>query len=722
MAIGTDISALGARTQPLAGVVAVEVGSSLPGRLLAKLLADQGATVRHVVVAGAPLVAYDFDDAGTPEALALASDEGRRELLVAAASADIVIDGLPAGLVAFGLGEETLGAARPGLISCRLRPMPAEAPEGPDECVEWLIAGALGLHRPGAATEREPLSIASAYGAMQAALYLAAALIQRDRTGQGGEIEVSLFGAAMMALNRRLLDVADPRYADPLGKYRVPIAERYRCADGRYLQSQGAVDSVATSVVQAMGHPEWTDGVVAGLTALGSEEEERLWRERFTEAYASRDALEWESAVAAAGGAGAVCRTREEWKHEEHASEAEIFVAGSDGERALGAGVRIFSPPTLAGEPAPWPAQAEPRLPLSGLKVVDLAIILAGPTCGRLLGELGADVVKIDAPDRTELPWVSPWGWLDVNRTKRSALVDLKTEEGREILWRLLEQADVLVENYRAGKIASLGFSFEEVARRNPRIVYVSMNAYDFGGPFTARPGWEQNAQAMTAMQASRAKEGFPRQVLLPVNDFGTGYLGAYGTLLGIYAARRSGHAQRVFGSLSRTGTFLQALEYGQRAPLPAGPEVQFHEAADGTVAVAAAPSDGAVAALVAGRERASALAALAEAGYLAGPAHRPEEVPHLEWVRKAGLIGDWEHPSWGEMTNVFAHANAATFEQRRGWPAQNPGQESREVLAEAGYSPAEIDGLIARGAAFEELPLFRGSEPAESPPRRDRP
>ena len=155
---------------------------------------------------------------------------------------------------------------------------------------------------------------------------------------------------------------------------------------------------------------------------------------------------------------------------------------------------------------------------LQGARVLDLCIVLAGPTCGRTLAEYGADVIKIDDPSR---PY-DPSGSLDVNRGKRSMFRDLKREEGRQVFFELLETADVVVENYRKGSLAKLGLDYDSLRQRKPDLVYASLNAYGYDGPWSERPGWEQLAQATSGMQVRRGgREDAPMLMPYPVNDYG---------------------------------------------------------------------------------------------------------------------------------------------------------------------------------------------------------
>ena len=191
-------------------------------------------------------------------------------------------------------------------------------------------------------------------------------------------------------------------------------------------------------------------------------------------------------------------------------------------------------------EPCVRPRRRRPPVTavLEGVRVLDLCIVLAGPTCGRALAEFGADVITIDDPRRPSQPiWT-----VDVNRGKRSIVLDLKTPEGLEVFWDLVDTADVIVQSHRAGALDRLGIGYEAVKRRRPGIIYTSINAYGFGGPWEERPGWEQLAQATSGMQVRHGgREAQPKLVTYPVNDYGTGLLAAYGVALALLERERTG-------------------------------------------------------------------------------------------------------------------------------------------------------------------------------------
>ena len=149
--------------------------------------------------------------------------------------------------------------------------------------------------------------------------------------------------------------------------------------------------------------------------------------------------------------------------------------------------------------PSGAPAPATP-LPLAGVRVLDVSQVMAGPYACMLLADLGADVIKIEPPeggDQTrgamgfKMKGPDSMGFLNMNRNKRSVTLDLKTDSGREVLYRLAETADILVENYRPGVMKRLGIDYETLARINPKLVYVSISGFGQSGPWSERPGFD---------------------------------------------------------------------------------------------------------------------------------------------------------------------------------------------------------------------------------------
>jgi crotonobetainyl-CoA:carnitine CoA-transferase CaiB-like acyl-CoA transferase len=352
---------------------------------------------------------------------------------------------------------------------------------------------------------------------------------------------------------------------------------------------------------------------------------------------------------------------------------------------------------------------------LAGVRVLDLCIILAGPTLGRTLAEFGADVIKIDNPQRGG----SIASHNDVNRGKRSLLLDLKTAAGRDVFWRLLEGADVVAQNYRAGKLDKLGLSYEHVRQRKPDIIYASLNAFGHVGPWAARPGHEQFAQAATGMQRRFGGDGQPMIQPNPINDYGTGFMGAYAVALALLHRQRTGEGQHVDTALAYTAMihqspFMQVYagkrwdEPGGQERLGSGPLHRAYRARDGWFFLGARLSD---------------LPRLVTVDGLASIATQPQEaLEHIleqrfasdtitNWVARLTSAGIGAHRCVSDLDAllqdpwVAAHQLSLTREHadiglvttcgpaprlsrtpiRVGQPASRPGSDAPEIFSEIG-------------------------------------
>src|SRR6202171_4459934 len=204
-----------------------------------------------------------------------------------------------------------------------------------------------------------------------------------------------------------------------------------------------------------------------------------------------------------------------------------------------------------------------PRLPLSRFKVIDLTLARAGPSCVRTLADWGADVIRIEPPpedgDASELVGRRDGSdFQNLHRNKRAITLNLTTDEGREILMRLAEQADVVVENMRPGVTKRLGVDFEAVRQRNPRIVYGSISGFGQYGPYTARPSIDQIAQGMSGIMSVTGLPGQgPVRVGVAVTDIMAGAFLAQGILIALLDREVSGQGRWVQTSLIEAGITL---------------------------------------------------------------------------------------------------------------------------------------------------------------------
>lgn len=263
-------------------------------------------------------------------------------------------------------------------------------------------------------------------------------------------------------------------------------------------------------------------------------------------ALAGWTAPDLEAATAQAGLCAAMVRTPEEWD-------------ASDQGRLLAATPIVEV--TRIGDGPPVPFAHAPDAPLSGVKVLDLTRVLAGPACARALASHGAEVLHISGPDLPNFePFVS-----DTGHGKRCAFLDLKTAAGRERLLGLVSQADVFSQGYRTGAMERLGFGPEALAAARPGLIHVSINCYGHEGGWATRPGWEQLAQTVSGMAhiqgAAQVGDG-SEPALLPaaVNDYTTGYLAAFGTMVALRRRAVEGGSWRVRVSLTRTAMWVRGL------------------------------------------------------------------------------------------------------------------------------------------------------------------
>jgi crotonobetainyl-CoA:carnitine CoA-transferase CaiB-like acyl-CoA transferase len=245
-------------------------------------------------------------------------------------------------------------------------------------------------------------------------------------------------------------------------------------------------------------------------------------------------------------------------------------------------------------------------MPLSGIRVVDLTRIIAGPFCTQMLADLGAEVIKVEPPGRGDpvrgqgaIRDGLSWYYVQFNRNKKSLTLDLYSDQGKAVLADLLRSADVLVENYRPGVLATMGFDDARLEALNPRLIVGSVNGYGSTGPYADRPAFDFIAQAMSGfMSVSGPADGEPMRAGPPIADLVAGLYAAFGIVAALFARAEGGPGQRVEASL--TGGLISMLAYFSaqyfatgRLPERTGndhpvvyPYGLFH-AADGDVAIA---------------------------------------------------------------------------------------------------------------------------------------
>ncbi|MFM0223127.1 CaiB/BaiF CoA transferase family protein [Paraburkholderia dipogonis] len=392
---------------------------------------------------------------------------------------------------------------------------------------------------------------------------------------------------------------------------------------------------------------------------------------------------------------------------------------------------------------------------LEGIKVLSFTHFLQGPAAVQMLADVGADVIKIEPPGGAfERSWTGFDAYVEGvsmffllgNRNQRSISLDLRDERAREIVWRLIKEADVLIENYRPGVLQRMGFGYDDVREINPRLVYCSCTGYGSSGPYLKRPGQDLLLQAISGMtMLSGEADSPPTPVGSAIVDQHAAALAAFGVVAALQARERTGKGTLVESNLLNAALDLQIepfTYYLNKGPLwprtnpPTGS--RFHPAPygiyrtlDGWIAVSLTPTEKLAAALsqpmLAGfshpkdnvrrrdelnrivydvlttRTTADWMTTFDEHDIWYAPVNDYDQVEADPQVAHNRIIMEVDHPQAGPV-RLLAHPvryDGAAPPLTRQPPRQ--GEHTREVLAELGYEPHEINTLVEAGAALTE-------------------
>jgi formyl-CoA transferase/CoA:oxalate CoA-transferase len=391
--------------------------------------------------------------------------------------------------------------------------------------------------------------------------------------------------------------------------------------------------------------------------------------------------------------------------------------------------------------------------PLDDLLVVDLTRALAGPYCTLMLADFGARVVKIEVPgsgDDTR-GWGPPFiegesaYFLSINRNKESLTLNLKHPEAQRVLWRLIERADVLVENFRPGVMDRLGFGYDAVHAANPRLIYASVSGFGQDGPYRERVAYDLILQGMGGLMGTTGEEGGPPvKIGVAVTDIAAGMFAAYGIVVALHARARTGRGQLVDASMLdsqvawmtyQAGAYFATGENPKRLGTahPSLVPYQAFATSDGYVNVAVgseaiwsrfvaavgAPQladdprfrtnadrvrhrEALVALLepiFAGRSMAEWSAAFESAGVPAGPIYQMFDLFSDPQVLHRQLVIEMEHPRAGRIKQTGVPLKLSETPGRITMPPPLLGQHAGQILRELGYSVEEIGTLCDRGA-----------------------
>ncbi len=389
--------------------------------------------------------------------------------------------------------------------------------------------------------------------------------------------------------------------------------------------------------------------------------------------------------------------------------------------------------------------------PLLGIKVIDLTRVLSGPFCTMMLGDMGADVVKVEGKDggdpvRQQGSMVEglSWYFAAFNRNKRSITLDLRKPEGKDVLARLLASADVLVENYRPGVLAEMGFDDARLREINPRLVVASLNGYGSTGPYVDRPAFDFIAQAMSGFMAATGEpDGAPMRAAPPITDLIAGLYCAFGIVSALRARDLNNRGQRVEAAMVNGMVSMLAYlasEFLAEGKVPtrtgndhpiAAPYGLF-QAADGDIAIAPPlpvilkrfmgelglahlleqPEYATPQARHARRDQlrilvnerlaedtqANWIARLNAVGVPCGKVMDVGEVFADPQVQAQQMVIEVPHPGHGAVRMVGFPVKLSQTPCTARLPAPRLGEHTADVLKEAGLSPQELSELAKKG------------------------
>jgi crotonobetainyl-CoA:carnitine CoA-transferase CaiB-like acyl-CoA transferase len=405
------------------------------------------------------------------------------------------------------------------------------------------------------------------------------------------------------------------------------------------------------------------------------------------------------------------------------------------------------------------PLSATKSAPLEGIRVVDITTVMMGPYATLQLAEMGADVIKVEAPDGDSMRSVGPMRspgmgplFLHANRGKRSIAVDLKCEDGRDIITKLVARADVFVSNIRAAALARLGLDYDTLSRLNPKLIYATSNGFGAGGEYEGRPAYDDLIQGLAGVPelAARASgDGIPRYAPIVMADRVTGLMLANGILAALVGRATTGRGRSLDVPMFEATTHMVMGDHlgGLTFDPPIGPSGYSrllvanrrpYKTKDGHIcaviytnahwkAFLELDGDGdlyrrdprfcnleertkhigelyaMVAERMLGRTSAEWLRLLTKADIPAAPMHTPESLlndPHLKAV---GFFERSEDQTDGDVIQMRHPCRISDMPVRRVTPAPRLGANTKAILREIGYADDVIDRLVAEGRVLEK-------------------
>ena len=757
----------------LDGITILDLSTGPAAALATMLLSDQGARVIRVSGPDAPLfrdggfiiwdrgkecVALDLDQAtgGTPQAARF------RELV---AAADILVeDFAPSSQHQELVTAERLAEINPRLISCSVTAYGKRGALKDEPPIEDLVLARMGVlgglpgFRPAPVHLVHPLPTVGA--AILACLGIAAALLARETSGRGRTVETSLMAGALLYHPKVIGEHLDRHVFQTHPSGSAPFYSVYECADGNWVQLGCvhvgfiAIAAKLMGIGDLVAEPRFNGG-----GAPATPEDDAELRAVLTKVIAGKPLAEWVEAFEAADVPFAPARQTKDGMTDPQVMHNEMVTTLDDPK--LGPVVQMGVPLVFSETPgqmkgpragtendagmaldaidASSPAQGAPDpLPLDGIRILEITNLIAGPTGGRLLADLGADVIKFEPLGGDLSRPIGRTYFYNLNFNKRSVSVNTSTDEGKEVVQRIAAASDALLANLRPGATERMGIG----PANNPQLIETHLTGYGRTGPYAHRPGIDPLAQAMMGM--SWAQGGPENQPVFPAQlaptDYTTGALGALGTVLAIYARARHGTVQRVDSNLLNGAVLLSSAWFSSCKGRPERPLADkeqygvnpFHRLfrlADGWIYVAAeteaqrlalcqiagqkgqteagggphpnqTPLAEALAAAFAERSLAALRAELQDADVPSAEAQSGDSELYLDdpHTLANAMAATVQHPTAGVLSVACQYIHLGNTRPCAWRPTPLLGEHTDEALREVGYAEADIQALHEAG------------------------
>lgn len=765
----------------LDGINIVEFASHMGAAYATMLLAENGAHAIKIEPPGGSR------ERGTPHfhvlnrskrALELNLDDRASQPRIADLIrwADIVVTGFtPARLKQLSLDAESIRRINPRAIALGMPPLGSRGPDADFDANDDLVAARGGITGSQWARSGNPVALvfpAASYSAgVMAATGAVAAILARGANRAGDAVEVSILAGAFSLQTGAILRHEEmislyQGPLDPLGP--IPVYRLFEAADGKYLFAACGNATFWGKFAIAIDRPDLVGDPRFENAPWGMAPEHwQPLKDIIEPIIRTRPRDKWLGILREYDVPCAPVMTRHEFI--DHPQTRALGMRTEIDDPALGRMIQMGLPVFLSdtpGEitgPAPkagddraalqWLAEPKrdalpeiaPRIgdrpPLDGVTVLDFASYIAGSYGPMILAQLGAEVIKIESLEGDSFRHFG-FGFLGWNQGKRGIAVNLATGEGREITHGLADQADIVVENMRPGRMRKFGFDYESLAARNPRIIYMSINGFGNRGPEHNQPGFDPLLQARSGVMAAQGgHHGHPVYLTCAICDYGAAMLSAFGCVLALRARELTGRGQLCETSLLQSAMAFQAGEfafYAGRPDMEDGSAENRGRSAlsraygcrDGewlfisltddaqwnallTIlpglpntnwdAAAAEPNEGALAAALAEQfaklGRGDALAALKKSAIPATRVNHLGELFDDPQVLANDLIAELSHSQWGRVkqTGMLTKFSATSGTIRRAAPML--GEHTDEILREyLGYSAEKIAALRAAG------------------------